>query len=294
VHDVSFTIVTGVSGAGKTQAMKVLEDLGFFCIDNLPPSLLPQLVELHFQTGQNRKYAIAIDIRVREYFSDLQKALAWLDQKGYRYFLLFLDCSDAVLVRRFSETRRLHPLHQSLDTAESIEGTIAAERRLLADVRSIADVIIDTTDLRPMDLRQRLLDIYEGKPLHKSVTVDVFSFGYKFGAPIDADMVFDVRFIPNPYYVDKLRPLTGADQGVFDYVMQFPITEVFLSRVSDLIVNLIPGYAREGKARLTVGIGCTGGQHRSVAVAIALHRRLQDLDVAASLRHRERSAAPTL
>ena len=203
-----------------------------------------------------------------------------------------LDCSDAVLVR--GSGRNAAVLHQSLDTAESIEGTIAAERRLLADVRSIADVIIDTTDLRPMDLRQRLLDIYEGKPLHKSVTVDVFSFGYKFGAPIDADMVFDVRFIPNPYYVDKLRPLTGADQGVYDYVMQFPITEVFLSRVSDLIVNLIPGYAREGKARLTVGIGCTGGQHRSVAVAIALHRRLQDLDVAASLRHRERSTAPTL
>lgn len=294
MHEVRFTIITGLSGAGKTQAMKVLEDLGYFCIDNLPPALLPQLVELHAQSGQNRKYAIAIDIRVREYFSDLRKALSWLDQSGHQYFLLFLDCSDAVLIRRFSETRRLHPLHQSLETPESIGATIATERRLLSDARSIADVIIDTTDLRPMDLRQRLLEIYEGKPLHKSVTVDIFSFGYKFGTPIDADMVFDVRFIPNPYYVDKLRPLTGEDAGVYDYVMQFPITEMFLAKASDLIATLIPGYAREGKARITIGIGCTGGQHRSVAVAIALHRRLRELDVAASLRHRERSAAPTL
>lgn len=294
MHNVNFTIITGLSGAGKTQAMKVLEDLGYFCIDNLPPSLLPQLVELHSQSGQNRKYAIAIDIRVREYFSDLRKALNSLDNSGYAYFLLFLDCSDSVLIRRFSETRRLHPLHQHHETPESIGASIQAERRLLADARSIADAIIDTTDLRPMDLRQRLMEIYEGKPLHESVTVEIFSFGYKFGAPIDADMVFDVRFIPNPYYVDKLRPLTGEDPGVSDYVMQFPITEAFLAKATDLITTLIPGYAREGKARLTVGIGCTGGQHRSVAVAIALHDSLKKLDVAVTLRHRERSAAPTV
>lgn len=294
MHTASFTIITGLSGAGKTQAMKVLEDLGYFCIDNLPPALLPQLVELHAQSGQNRKYAIAIDIRVREYFSDLRKALDWLDQSGHRYFLLFLDCSDSVLIRRFSETRRLHPLHQSPETAESIQASIATERKLLADARSIADAIIDTTDLRPMDLRQRLLELYEGKPLHKSVVVDVFSFGYKFGAPVDADIVFDVRFIPNPFYVDKLRPLTGEDQEVYDYVMQFPITQMFLTKASDLIAILIPGYAREGKGKVTVGIGCTGGQHRSVAVAVALYRRLLEMDIPVSLRHREKTASPTL
>ncbi len=292
MHNVRFTIITGLSGAGKTQAMKVLEDLGYFCIDNLPPALLPQLVELHSQSGQDRKYAIAIDVRVREYFSDLHKALSWLDSSGHQYFLLFLDCSDSVLIRRFSETRRLHPLHKTRETPESIEASIAAERRLLADARSIADVVLDTSDLRPMDLRQRLIEIYEGKPLHESVTVELFSFGYKFGAPADADMVFDVRFIPNPYYVDKLRPLTGEDKGVYDYVMQFPITKEFLYKAADLVATLIPGYAREGKARLTIGIGCTGGQHRSVAVAIALQKQLAELDVAATVRHRERSVTP--
>ena len=292
MHNVRFTIITGLSGAGKTQAMKVLEDLGYFCIDNLPPALLPQLVELHSQSGQDRKYAIAIDVRVREYFSDLHKALSWLDSSGHQYFLLFLDCSDSVLIRRFSETRRLHPLHKTRETPESIEASIAAERRLLADARSIADVVLDTSDLRPMDLRQRLIEIYEGKPLHESVTVELFSFGYKFGAPADADMVFDVRFIPNPYYVDKLRPLTGEDKGVYDYVMQFPITKEFLYKAADLVATLIPAYAREGKARLTIGIGCTGGQHRSVAVAIALQKQLAELDVAATVRHRERSVTP--
>lgn len=292
MHNVRFTIITGLSGAGKTQAMKVLEDLGYFCIDNLPPALLPQLVELHSQSGQDRKYAIAIDVRVREYFSDLHKALSWLDSSGHQYFLLFLDCSDSVLIRRFSETRRLHPLHKTRETPESIEASIAAERRLLADARSIADVVLDTSDLRPMDLRQRLIEIYEGKPLHESVTVEIFSFGYKFGAPADADMVFDVRFIPNPYYVDKLRPMTGEDKGVYDYVMQFPITKEFLQKAADLVATLIPGYAREGKARLTIGIGCTGGQHRSVAVAIALQKYLAELDVPSTVRHRERSVTP--
>lgn len=294
MNKVDFVIITGLSGAGKTQAMKVLEDLEFFCIDNLPPALLPRLVELHVQSQSARQYAIAIDIRVREYFSDLRQSLEWLEGSGHSYMIIFLDCSDSVLIKRFSETRRLHPLIKGKTEAESIFASIAEERRLLAEVRGMAHVVIDTSDMRPMDLKVRISDIFAGIPLQESVLVDVFSFGYKYGAPIDADIVFDVRFIPNPFYVDELRHLTGQDAEVADYVLRWPATQLFLEKFTNLIYELLPNFAREGKGHLSIGIGCTGGQHRSVAVAIALHRRLQELDVAASLRHRERSAAPTL
>lgn len=287
MKEVDFVIVTGLSGAGKTQAMKVLEDLHFFCIDNLPPSLLPRLVELHTQTDRSRQYAIAIDIRVREYFSDLRQSLKWLENSGHSYHLIFLDCNDTVLIKRFSETRRLHPLVKGQTNSESIYENIAAERRLLADAREIADVIIDTTDLRPMDLRVRINEIYQGLPLHDSLTVDIFSFGFKYGAPIDADIVFDVRFIPNPFYVEELRPLTGRDQVVSDYVLQSPITQTFLAKFTELVQELLPAYAREGKASLTIGIGCTGGQHRSVAIAIELVERLTQQKIKARFRHRE-------
>ena len=287
MKNVDFVIVTGLSGAGKTQAMKVLEDLHFFCIDNLPPALLPRLVELHGQSDSARQYAIAIDIRVREYFGDLRQSLEWLENSGYSYSLVFLDCNDTVLIKRFSETRRLHPLVKGQANPESIFENIATERRLLAEAREMAHVIIDTTDLRPMDLRVRLNEIYQGLPLHDSLTVDVFSFGYKYGAPIDADIVFDVRFIPNPFYLDELRPLTGQDQRVYDYVLQFPITQHFLEKFTELVSTLVPAYAREGKAGLTIGIGCTGGQHRSVAIAIELARRLEEQKIKARFRHRE-------
>lgn len=287
MKNVDFVIVTGLSGAGKTQAMKVLEDLHFFCIDNLPPALLPRLVELHGQSDSTRQYAIAIDIRVREYFSDLRQSLEWLENSGYSYHLVFLDCNDPVLIKRFSETRRLHPLVKGQTNPESIFENIATERRLLAEAREMAHVIIDTTDLRPMDLRVRLNEIYQGTPLHDSLTVDIFSFGYKYGAPIDADLVFDVRFIPNPFYVDELRPLTGQDTRVSDYVLQFPVTQHFLEKFTELVSTLVPAYAREGKARLTIGIGCTGGQHRSVAIAIELARRLEERKIKARFHHRE-------
>ncbi|NMA61981.1 MAG: RNase adapter RapZ [Firmicutes bacterium] len=288
MKDVDFTIVTGLSGAGKTQAMKALEDLGMFCIDNLPPALLPRLVELHANQGiANRKYAIAIDIRVREYFSDFRKSLDWLVQSGYSYHLIFLDCSDNVLIKRFSETRRLHPLLEGQQNPESIYEIITAERRLLADARELAHDVIDTTDLRPMELRLRLNEIYQGNPLHKTMAVDIFSFGFKHGAPIDADIVFDVRFVPNPYYIDELRPLTGEQEDVADYVLQWPITQEFIERFSSLVQDLLPAYSKEGKGRLTIGIGCTGGQHRSVAIAIELAQRLQKEGVKATVRHRE-------
>ncbi|NMB01740.1 MAG: RNase adapter RapZ [Firmicutes bacterium] len=288
MKDVDFTIVTGLSGAGKTQAMKALEDLGMFCIDNLPPALLPRLVELHAQpSAKKRKYAIAIDIRVREYFSDFGKALEWLVQSGYSYHMVFLDCSDNVLIKRFSETRRIHPLVEGQEIPKSIYETIAAERQLLADARELAHDIIDTTDLRPMELRSRLNEIYYGNPLHESLAVDIFSFGFKHGAPIDADIVFDVRFISNPYYIDELRPLTGEQKEVADYVLQFPIAQEFIERFASLIEDLLESYSKEGKSRLTIGIGCTGGQHRSVAVSIELGKRLQEAGINARVRHRE-------
>lgn len=287
LKSVDFVIVTGLSGAGKTQAMKVLEDLHFFCIDNLPPALLRPLLELHSQGAKERQYAIAIDVRVREYFTDLRRSLEWLESSGHSYHLIFLDCSDTVLIKRFSETRRLHPLVKGQTKSESIAENITAERRLLAEAREMANVVIDTTDLRPMDLRGRINEIYLGSPLHDSLMVDVFSFGYKYGAPIDADIVFDVRFIPNPFYVDELRPLTGEEKAVADYVLQYPITQLFLEKFTGLIKDLLPNYAKEGKARLTIGIGCTGGQHRSVAIALELVKRLDALGVNASARHRE-------
>lgn len=287
MKDVDFVIITGLSGAGKTQAMKVLEDLHFFCIDNLPPALVPRLVELHGQSETARQYAIAIDIRVREYFSDLRRSLDWLETSGHSYHLIFLDCSDAVLIKRFSETRRLHPLSKGQTEPESILETITAERRLLAEAREMAHVVIDTTDLRPMDLRVRINDIYLGLPLQESLMVDIFSFGYKYGAPIDADIVFDVRFIPNPFYIDELRPLTGQEPAVSDYVLQNRSTQLFLDRFTNLVQDLLSSYAKEGKARLTIGIGCTGGQHRSVAIAIELAKRLEAQKVKARARHRE-------
>ncbi len=287
MKNVDFVIITGLSGAGKTQAMKALEDLHFFCIDNLPPALLPQLVELHGQSEAKRQYAIAIDIRVREYFTDLRRSLEWLEHSGHSYHLIFLDCSDAVLIKRFSETRRLHPLVKGQTKSEGIAVNITAERSLLAEAREMAHVIIDTTDLRPMDLRVRINEIYLGLPLQESLIVDIFSFGYKYGAPIDADIVFDVRFIPNPFYVDELRPLTGENTRVSNYVLDFPVTQVFLEKFTDLVRTLLPNYAKEGKARLTIGIGCTGGQHRSVAIAIELVKRLENLGISAESRHRE-------
>jgi len=282
----SFIIITGLSGAGKTQAMKALEDLGFFCIDNLPPALLPRLVEMHSSSSPHRRFGIAIDVRVREYFSHLRESLEWLEKSGYSYQVIFLDCSDAVLVKRYNETRRVHPLLNDSGNT-SLQESITAERRLLSEARQMAHHVIDTTDLRPMDVRAILGELLLGKPLHQTFTVDIFSFGFKYGAPNDGDLVFDVRFIPNPYYIDELRPLTGEQEEVAQYVLQFPITQAFIEKFSQLITLLIPSYSREGKSRLTIGIGCTGGQHRSVAVAIELGRRLSELGIQAAVRHRE-------
>jgi len=283
VDNIKFIIVTGLSGAGKTQVMKILEDLDYFCIDNLPPSLLSKLVEIHAANKEKRNFAVAMDVRGKEHFSDLNKALQWLDDSGVKYQIIFLDCEDEVLVRRFSETRRRHPLSDQ----GSIYDSIAYERKLLADVRQLADVILDTSSLKPAELKVQLNTILTGKPIDQLLNIDIMSFGFKYGVPNDADIIFDVRFLPNPFYIEEMRHLTGNHQDVADYVLQWEQTQTFLDKFYDLILDLVPAYSREGKANLTIGIGCTGGQHRSVAISNELGSRLSRDGISNRVRHRD-------
>lgn len=283
ISNINFIIVTGLSGAGKTQAMKVLEDLDYFCVDNLPPSLLPKLVEINAANKEKRNFAVAMDVRGKEHFPDLSKALKWLDASGVKYQIFFMDCEDEILVRRFSETRRRHPLSEQ----GSIYESIVSERKLLAEVRLLADVIVDTSYLKPAELKARLNTTLTGKPLEQLINIDIMSFGYKYGVPNDADIVFDVRFLPNPFYIEEMRKLTGNQKSVSDYVLRWEQTQAFLAKFYDLIVGLIPAYSHEGKARLTIGIGCTGGQHRSVAISNEFGQRLTNDGIGNRVRHRD-------
>lgn len=265
-------LVTGLSGAGKTEAMKALEDLGFFCIDNLPPAFLTQLSSLQaLAVDHGRRVAVAIDVRGRSMFSDLFGALDELQANGVRRQILFLDCADDVLVRRYSETRRRHPIQDG----HSLYEQIATERRLLAEVRGRADLVLDTTMMNALALKARLGRIVLGRDVEMSLDVDVMSFGFKHGVPLDADVMFDVRFLPNPFYDPAMRPLTGLDAPVAEYVFAQAETNTFVDEVATLLTRWIPLHAAAGKARLTVAIGCTGGQHRSVAIAERLAQRLR-------------------
>ncbi len=281
--NVSIIIVTGLSGAGKTQAMKALEDLDYFCIDNLPPSLLPQLVEIHEKNKEQRNLAVAMDVRGKEYFADLAQAISWLDQGEFLYKIVYLECEDTILVRRFSETRRRHPLAE----LGGIYDSIAHERKLLAHIRRLAHVIIDTSVLKPSEMKIYLNTVLTGDPKSQLLSIDIMSFGYKYGVPNDADIIFDVRFLPNPFYIDELKAYSGLDEKVAAYVLGWQQTKDFLDRFYDLIVQLIPAYSTEGKARLTIGIGCTGGQHRSVAIGHEFGRRLSTDGFKNQVRHRD-------
>ena len=264
-------IVTGLSGAGKTEAMKALEDLGYFCIDNLPPSLLTQLSQLPAFTADSREsIAIAMDVRGRSMFTDLFAALDVLRSDGVLHKILFLDCADDLLVRRYSETRRRHPVREG----HSLYEQIAAERRLLSKVRERADLVLDTTRINPHELKIRLGRLVLNQEVSIGIDIDVMSFGFKHGVPLDADLMFDVRFLPNPYYDTELRPLTGLDKPVADYIFLQPETNLFIDEICPLIERWIPLHAASGKARLTIAIGCTGGQHRSVAIAECVSKRL--------------------
>lgn len=263
VNETQMVIITGMSGAGKTVAIQSFEDLGFFCVDNLPPTLLPKFLELMRESGNKmNKVALVMDLRGREFFDHLFKALDDLSETSWvTPQILFLDADDSTLVRRYKETRRFHPLAPS---GLPLEG-IKLERELLEELKGRAQLIYDTTRLKPRELREKILTEFS---VNKTTlfTVNVMSFGFKHGIPIDADLVFDVRFLPNPHYIEHMRPKTGLDEEVSTYVLKWTETHKFLEKVTELLSFMLPHYKREGKAQLVIAIGCTGGQHRSVAL----------------------------
>jgi len=265
-------VITGLSGAGRTSGLRVLEDAGFFCVDNLPPGLAPALLGLVSQEGKLPRVGLGIDVRTGAFLSGAEETISELEASGHGVQVIFLDCADDVLVRRFSETRRPHALSETGD----LQGAIARERARLAGLRARADIVIDTTDFNVHDLRHHLIDYIGRDPRRPSMLVRLLSFGFKFGVPVDADLVFDLRFLPNPHFVEALRPKTGMDPDVSAYVMEAPETEELLRHLRPLLDYALPQYAREGKAYLTVALGCTGGRHRSVAMAEELGRQLGD------------------
>ena len=266
-----FVIVTGVSGAGKTAALKMLEDARYFCVDNLPIPLLEKFVslmpEIHGEDVQN--VALGIDARSGS-MGELELILDKMQEAGYQFEILFMDAEDSVLVKRYKETRRSHPLAMS----GRIDEGIRLERKKMEFLRRKADYIIDTSHLLTRELRQEIDKIFVDNEEFKNMMISVLSFGFKYGIPADADLVFDVRFLPNPYYVDELRPMTGLDDSVFNYVMDNETAKRFMGKLEDMVNFLIPNYVQEGKTSLVIAIGCTGGKHRSVTIARELYSRL--------------------
>jgi len=277
-------IITGMSGAGKTIAVQSLEDLGFFCVDNLPPVLIPKFAELIEQSsGKIGRVALVIDLRGREFFTALTEALNFLKTRHtVRYEILFLDARDQVLVTRYKESRRRHPLAPE---GSPLEG-IRLERRLLEELKGLATQVIDTSDMKPARLKALITERFQMQSAGE-LTVNILSFGFKYGIPIDADLVFDVRFLPNPHYIEHLRPKTGLDEDVYEYVMKWDDTRVFLEKLTDLLKFLIPHYALEGKSQVVIGIGCTGGKHRSVAIAEYLGKELAEVAGKVRVSHRD-------
>ncbi|TBL69807.1 RNase adapter RapZ [Paenibacillus thalictri] len=257
-------IITGMSGAGKTIAVQSLEDMGFFCVDNLPPVLIPKFAELIEQSkGRIGKVALVIDLRGREFFDSLSESLRYLKENyTLTYEILFLDATDNTLVQRYKESRRRHPLAPQGAPLEGIQ----QERRLLEELKGLATQVIDTSSLAPAQLKGKITNRFTNLESNV-ISINVISFGFKYGVPIDADLIFDVRFLPNPHYVEALRPNTGQDSDVYEYVMKWGETQEFLTKLVDLLQFLMPQYHKEGKSQVVVGIGCTGGKHRSVAIA---------------------------
>lgn len=279
-----FVIVTGLSGAGKTQAIRCLEDFGFYCIDNLPPALIPKFADICYQTrGRVDKVAIVVDIRGGEFFDDLFNGLHTLNSMGYSYEILFLDAADDILVKRYKESRRSHPLAKN----DRIINGIISEREILSEVKSKATHVIDTSNLAPRQLKEELQKIYVTGESFESIIITVMSFGFKYGLPLDADLIFDVRFIPNPYYIEELRRHSGNEEKVKNYVMKWDETNKFISKTMDLLEFLIPNYIKEGKTQLVVGIGCTGGRHRSVAIANSIYEELKNNGHTVLINHRD-------
>ncbi|BDR60255.1 RNase adapter RapZ [Lactobacillus xylocopicola] len=275
-------IVTGMSGAGKTVASHALEDMGYFVVDNLPPTLLSSFWDLIINSDDFTKVAVVLDLRIKSFYKDLLNEVNSLeDNSSVQTTVVFLDASNDALVARYKETRRVPPLATS---SRLLDG-ILAERQVLTGIKNRANDIIDTSNLTPKELRQKLLAAFSEKH-EQPFSIEVLSFGFKYGMPIDADIVMDVRFLPNPFYIPELRPFTGLDKRVFDYVMEKKETRSFYQKLLDLLQDALPGYIKEGKGKLTIAIGCTGGQHRSVAIAKQL---AQDLarDYPVDITHRE-------
>ncbi|WP_439644323.1 RNase adapter RapZ [Halalkalibacter wakoensis] len=265
-EEIQIVIITGMSGAGKTVAVQSFEDLGYFCVDNLPPALIPKFIELiEGSNGKMNKVALVIDLRGRKFFDHLFETIDTISHSPHLHAnlqILFLDAKDAKLVQRYKETRRSHPLAPNGLPLEGIQ----LEREMLEDMKGRSQQIIDTTDMKPIQLRERIIQRFSVSEKHP-FTVNVMSFGFKYGMPIDADLVFDVRFLPNPHYIDHMRPKTGLDEEVSSYVLKWSETQQFIEKLTDLLKFMLPQYKREGKSQVVIGIGCTGGKHRSVTLA---------------------------
>lgn len=259
-----FVVVTGMSGGGKSTALRMLEDAGFYCVDNLPVLLIEKFVELIATPGgEVTKVALGLDVRADQAFEDVQKVLEKLKTNGYVFEILFMEANDRTLLKRYKETRRMHPLSQD----GRIEDGIKKERAILDDIREKSDYVIDTSNLLTRELKEELDRIFIQNEEYNSLMVTILSFGFKYGIPADADLVFDVRFLPNPFYIDELKYKTGNDTEVQDYVMSFPEAYTFIDKLTDMVEFLIPNYIKEGKYQLVICIGCTGGKHRSVTLA---------------------------
>jgi UPF0042 nucleotide-binding protein len=281
----SLVVITGLSGSGKSLAARCLEDLNFFCVDNLPVNLIPQFYELLTRSaGAIPRGAIVVDAREREFLAEFPETLADLKAKGAPVTLLFFECTDEILKRRFSETRRPHPMQEP---GGSLEKAIQDERRVLKPMRDVADRIIDTSRFTAHELRAFLKAAFGEHQATDNLNVHLISFGFKYGVPAEADLLFDVRFIPNPYFVDDLRPLNGMDEAVQKFLSERPETEPFVDKLQDLLKFLIPHYASEGKSYLTITIGCTGGKHRSVALAERIKDHLVDGGLPVTVTHRD-------
>ncbi len=279
-----FIIITGLSGAGKTQVIRCLEDMNYYCIDNMPPALIPKLAEIFYASnGKIDKVAMVIDVRGGDMFSEMFNELNNLKASGYSYEVLFLDAKDDVLVKRYKETRRMHPLARD---GRLIDG-ITKVREILQYVKNKANHVIDTSKLSSAQLKETVRKIVESESASRSIVINVTSFGYKYGIVLDGDLVFDVRFLPNPYYDDNLKHHTGLEDCVSEYVLGFEQTQEFIKKLEDMVSYLIPYYIEEGKSQLVIGIGCTGGHHRSVTLATVLYKYLKELGYNAVVTHRD-------
>lgn len=283
-ENVEITIITGLSGAGKSQAIKCFEDMGYFCVDNLPPDLIFKFADLISITDSNiKKVALVIDVRGGEFFSSLFDAIDYMKEKEIDYQILFLEASDETLIKRFKETRRRHPLAEEGRVSEGIE----RERRLLESLRGNADLIIDTSNLEVHELKDKIKDAFLGEKRKRLILVTVVSFGYKYGLPMDADLAIDVRFLPNPHYIKELKLLTGNDEKVRNFVLKRSETRLFLRKIQNLLNFLLPLYIKEGKTHLNIAIGCTGGTHRSVVLTEETAKFLNKKGYSVNVYHRD-------